>query len=271
MGYWKWEKTGGIEFVTLPEWKAEGVVIAFSSRWGGTSMPPFDSLNLGLHVGDKKENVLANRRRYLRIFNGDLNNMVCCEQVHGSRVAVVGQEHSGRGALDTGTALSGYDAMVTNTAGIFLGSFFADCLPVYFFDPYTRTVAIAHSGWKGTMGRIAVNTVEKMKQSFGCMPADLRVFIGPGIGKCCFQVNEDIFLQVKEKFAPAAGIISINENGYAWELKATNQWLLIEAGVKKENIITCDICTSCNTDIFYSYRREKGNTGRMGALIGLLR
>ncbi|MBC7076201.1 MAG: peptidoglycan editing factor PgeF [Syntrophomonadaceae bacterium] len=269
MRNWEWKILNGMRYITLPEWEEQGINIAFSTREGGTSAFPFVSLNLGLHVGDRKESVLENRRRFLQLFNGDLSSMVCCQQVHGDRVAAVDVRHAGRGALEMETALPGYDAMVTATPSIFLASFFADCLPIYFFDPFRRSAAIAHSGWKGTMSRIAANTAKKMEQAFGCDPVDIKVFIGPGIGKCCFKVSEDIVSEVKKKFVFADDIININEKGYTWDLAATNRRILVESGIKSENIITCDICTSCNTDIFYSYRRENGRTGRMGAVIGL--
>jgi len=269
MNNWKWENKAEIQFITMPDWRELGVDIAFSTRHGGTSDIPFNSLNLGLHVGDKRENVLENRQRYLQTFNGDLNNIVCCEQVHGNRVAVVDKRYSGRGAFEYSTALKGFDAMVCNTPGLFLASFYADCLPIYFFDPVKMVIAIAHSGWKGTMGRIASKTTKKMGMEFGSLPENIRVFIGPGIGKCCFEIQPELVAKVTNEFAHIDDIIKKDENGYAWNLQTTNRQILMQCGIKPENITICDICTSCNTGIFYSYRRENGNTGRMGALIVL--
>jgi hypothetical protein len=269
MKNWKYENRFEIPFITLPQWRELGINIAFSTRYGGISDDPFHSLNMGLHVGDKKENVIENRKRFLQVFDGDLYNMVCCQQVHGNQVAAVDKYHLGRGAWEYNTALKGFDAMICNTPGIFLVSFYADCLPIYFFDPVKMVIGIAHSGWKGTIGRIACHTVEKMNREYGSIPENIQVFIGPGIGQCCFEIQPELIAKVNDEFSSIDDIIKKDEKGYRWNLQNTNQQILIQAGVKAENILICDICTSCNIKMFYSYRREKGNTGRMGALIGL--
>jgi hypothetical protein len=195
--------------------------------------------------------------------------MVCCEQVHGNSVVVVGKKEQGRGALDYKTSLPGYDAMVCRTPGIMLTTFYADCIPIYLFDPDHRVVAIAHSGWKGTMGRIAVHTLRVMQKEFGCSPNNTEVFIGPGIGSCCFIIGGDLVKQVKKEFCGLEGILNYKLNKYTWDLPLTNRRMLEEEGVRPENIIDCRLCTSCNQEVFFSYRREEGKTGRMAAAIGL--
>lgn len=266
---YKWINTDNIHYITVPHWAQEGVSVAFSARLGGVSQLPYNTLNLGLHVGDNMDNVIENRRRYLELFSFTPENMICCEQVHGNLVAVVGKEEQGRGALDYHTSLPGYDAMVCNTPGIMLTTFYADCIPIYLFDPWQRVVAIAHSGWKGTMGRIAVQTLRVMQKEYGCSPENIEVFIGPGIGVCCFQIGEELVKQVKEEFSGFNGILKYESNEYAWDLQLTNRFMLQEDGIKSENIIDCQLCTACNPEIFFSYRREQGKTGRMAAVIGL--
>ncbi|HZK02449.1 MAG TPA: peptidoglycan editing factor PgeF [Anaerovoracaceae bacterium] len=269
MKNWKWENNFGIPFITIPAWRQKGVEIAFTTRRGGFSSVPYHSLNLGLHVGDKQENVINNRQQLLKIFGGHLNQMVCCQQVHGNIVKVVEKSHSGSGAKEYGTALEGIDGMICNTAGIFLTTFYADCLPVYLFDPIEMAIGIAHSGWKGTIKRIAGNMVAKMAEQYSSRPENLQVFFGPGIGACCFEIQSDLVQKVNAEFGHIDDIIIRDERGYKWDLIETNRIILRQEGIKPENIYVCDICTSCNPEIFYSYRSEKGKTGRMGAIMGL--
>lgn len=268
MDKWIWEKNQLISYITIPHWSEQGVNIGFSARHGGASHHPFHSLNMGLHVGDQQESVLCNRRQFAGIFRIGLDKVVCCEQVHGSQVAHVDMEQGGRGAENYNTSLPGIDALVTRTPGIMLATFYADCIPVFFFDPVTRAVAIAHSGWKGTMDRIVLNTLQSMVQRLGSKLGDIEVFLGPGIGPCCFQIAPDLSEKVSKAFVEFDGIMYRNGEIY-WDLRLTNWHILIQAGINPVKIIDCGLCTSCRTDLFYSHRREKGNTGRMMAAIGL--
>ncbi len=265
---WIWENYRGIQYITIPHWLEQGIDIGFSSRHTGASHHPFHSLNMGLHVGDNPISVIRNRHEFMSVFGIGLEQVVCCQQVHGSSVAYVNRQQAGRGAEDYETVLPGIDAMVTNTPGIMLAAFYADCIPVFFFDPIKSAVAIAHSGWKGTMDKIVLNTLQTMVEEFGSDIVDIEVFLGPGIGPCCFQIQPDLSEKVSKVFPEFDGIMDRNREIY-WDLRLTNINILIEAGIKPDKIIDCGICTSCRTDLFYSHRREKGRTGRMMAAIGL--
>ncbi|MGI5920706.1 MAG: peptidoglycan editing factor PgeF [Syntrophomonadaceae bacterium] len=268
---WIEQEANEIKYITIPEWLNRGVDIAFSTRRGGVSRTPFNSLNLGLHVGDQEEAVLQNRRLLLSIFGQKLSQMVCIEQVHGNKVIRIQQAHKGRGAFKYLDAIPGYDSMITNEPGIYLTSFYADCLPVCFFDPVKLVIGMAHSGWKGTMGRIVISTVEAMQREYGCLPEDMEVFMGPAIGRCCFEIQSDLAHKVMEEFNSLNDIIfrSNNDDKYRWDLRTTNRQLLTSWGINPAKILDCDICTACNTDKFFSYRREQGQTGRMGVLLAL--
>ncbi|KUG02714.1 hypothetical protein ASZ90_019908 [hydrocarbon metagenome] len=268
MDKWIWDKYLGMEYITIPHWLEQGIDIGFSTRHSGASLHPFHSLNMGLHVGDDPVSVIRNRQEFTNIFGIGLNRVVCCEQVHGSSVAYIDGELAGRGAEDYYTSLPAIDAMVTNTPGVMLAAFYADCIPVFFLDPLKRAVAIAHSGWKGTRDRIVANTLQTMVEQFGSDIVDIEVFLGPGIGRCCFQIQPDLAEKVSKVFPGFDGIMYRNREIF-WDLRLTNRNILIEAGIKPMKIIDCGICTSCRTDSFYSHRREKGKTGRMMAAIGL--
>ncbi|MGI6453945.1 MAG: peptidoglycan editing factor PgeF [Syntrophomonadaceae bacterium] len=268
---WEWREKEGIPYIYLPQWEAEGVNVGFSTRWGGVSAPPYSSMNLGLHVGDRKEDVMENRRRWTAVFDGKISDMVCCEQVHGRQIGIVKRTDRGRGAYELESVLPGLDGMICNEAGMLLAAFFADCLPIYFFDPHKRVIGIAHAGWKGTLGRIAASTVTAMEKAFASKPQNIWVFLGPGIKACCFVIQDDLVEKVYDELREIDGIIS-NKNGrLTWDLRLTNRRILLSSGIREKNIIDCDLCTSCHLDKFFSYRNEQSITGRMCAIIGLKR
>ncbi len=266
---WEWAKNGDIYYITVPGWSRQGVKIGFTSRSGGGSRSPYHQLNLGLHVGDEYDRVVANRKDVVAAFASSLNDMVCCQQVHGSEVILVDENMSGSGSEIYATALPGYDAMICDTPGLLLATFYADCFPVFFFDPVKRAVGLAHSGWKGVMGNIAVRTVQEMQQHFNSRPEDIQVLIGPGIQQCCFEIGSDLADRVRQEFSSFTNIIYSNGDAYRWNLPETIRQSLFQSGIREKNLISCDLCTSCRSDLFFSYRKEGGITGRMAAVIGL--
>lgn len=270
MSEWQLYKQDDFTFLSLEHWQQAGVDMAFSTRWGGFSEAPFASCNLGLHVGDAADKVLRNRQRFLQIFQADLGQAVCCQQVHGDRVAAVGKAQLGQGAFIYEQSLLGYDAMITNEPGVFLLAFYADCLPVYLFDPVHRAIGLAHSGWKGTMDCIASKTLYAMKESYNSCSEDIYAAIGPGIGSCCFQISEDLAEKVDLCFSDFHDIIKRKEtSGIYWDLADTIRQTLTRQGVHPARISSAGICTACHPENFFSYRREQGKTGRMGALLAL--
>lgn len=266
---WQWKNFEGIEYMTIPQWEEQGVQILFTGRHAGNSIHPYSSLNMALHVGDEDKNVLENRKHVMKIFSSKINDIVCCEQVHGSDVAVVDKTHQGRGALEYSSALAGFDAMITNKPGLFLSLFFADCFPVFLFDPVKKAIAMVHSGWKGTIKKIVINAVESMKREYKVNPVDIQGFIGPGILRCCFEISDQLAESVNQEFPEFDEILSNNNGQYSWDLARTNYNLLLSAGLPGENILVSDLCTKCHNDKFFSYRAEAGKTGRMAAIIGL--
>ena len=256
IGFWR-----ASLFSRLP-WLIHGV----SERGGGVSDGPFSSLNLGLHVGDVAENVGGNRRRAASALGMDALRLVCAEQVHGSRVAVVTSGDAGRGACSLADALPGADALVTRAAGLPLALFFADCAPVFVVDPVSRTVAVAHAGWRGLVGGVLENTLAVLVNEFGARPEDLLAAIAPCIGACCFEVG----LEVAARFDPA-DVRPSGENGKAFvDLAGAAVRRLHGAGLLVQNVDVANECTTCRPDRWFSHRRDGGGkTGRMGAFIAL--
>lgn len=270
MDEWQLYKRNGFEFWSIESWLQAGVDMAFSTRRGGLSEMPFGSCNLGLHVGDDARQVLANRAGFLQAFQADLGQAVCCQQVHGDKILRIDKSHQGQGAFLHEQSLPDCDAMITGEPGVYLLTFFADCLPVYFFDPVHRAAGIAHSGWKGTMQQIAVKTLIAMQQQFSSCNDEIYIAIGPGIGSCCFEIASDLAHKVDIAFSDFHDIIYHKESaGIYWDLSETIRQMLIKQGVNPVHIISSQLCTSCHPESFFSYRRDQGKTGRMGALIAL--
>ncbi|HPT68801.1 MAG TPA: peptidoglycan editing factor PgeF [Syntrophomonas sp.] len=269
MSAWILNEGNGIAYYTIEEWRQAGVDIAFSTRTGGSSTGAFNSANMGLHVEDEQERVISNREKFLANVRLELGQAVCCRQVHGDRIIRVDKQHQGRGVHLYDTSLPDYDGLVTNQPGVALLSFYADCVPVYLFDPDKRAIGMVHSGWKGTMQRIAEKAVTVMQKEYGSQAGDLWAAIGPGIGDCCFEISPVLADEVKINFPDYEDIINFESGRFCWNLTSTIRQILLQAGINSNNISICSLCTACNPDLFFSYRRDKGMTGRMGALLNL--
>lgn len=247
------------------------VVHGFTTRHGGVGSPPFDTLNMGLHVRDNPDDVVENRHRVCRALGFSLEAWVSGEQVHGAEVAMVGPEAAGRGSLTLSTAISGVDGLITNAAGILLAAYFADCVPVFFVDPEIPAIGIAHAGWRGTLGGVVDRMVEQFRLSFGTPSERLHVWLGPAIGPCCYQVDSTLanqFRHIAEGFP--APIIRENGGTYWLDLRLANRLRLQNLGVLPDAMDTAPHCTGCDTEQFFSHRVLGPTTGRMAGLIGIL-
>ena len=159
----------------------------------------------------------------------------------------------------------GIDAMITKTPGICLMILQADCTPILFYDKNKRVIGAAHAGWKGTVSKIAKNTINAMTESYNSNPKDIIVGVGPSIGPCCYEVKSDVVRKVKDGLGSSEEII-IDRNGkYYLDLWKANRMQLLNSGIAEENIEVAKICTKCNQNIFFSARASKSTTGRFGA------
>ncbi|WP_138493209.1 peptidoglycan editing factor PgeF [Paenibacillus pinistramenti] len=274
----KMYKEGQPQIFELARWTEREPLLAagFTGRNGGVSAAPYGSLNLALHVGDDPSAVLENRLRLARTLGFEPEALTCGEQTHGSRVAVVTAEDRGRGRLDRESAFQETDALVTNVPGILLTSFYADCVPLYFYDPEHKVVGLAHAGWKGTIAEIAARVAETMADTYGTRPEQLLAAIGPSIGGDVYEVDEKVMGQVRplvEQWVSGEQALpfknSANEGRWLLNLKELNRMIMIKAGIMPSRIECTNWCTSTNGDLFFSHRKENGKTGRMASFIGL--
>lgn len=239
-----------------------------STRHKGFSPPPIDSLNMSFYVGDEPSRVVKNRRRLAEEVGIPPHYFTFATQVHGNHVAVITEKERGRGTTDRDDAIPDSDAMVTNVPDICITVFAADCTPLLFFDPKNRAIGATHSGWRGTVGCIAEETIRTMQKEYGTKPEDLIVGIGPSIGPCCFGTDQDTAKKFTDEFGESACRVDANGRLYA-DLWESNRIQLLRSGVRPENIESSEICTTCNHETFFSDRYDK-NTGRFCAGIMLL-
>jgi YfiH family protein len=243
--------------------KFERLSVGFTSRTGGVSKSPMTSLNCALHVGDRLEDVITNRQLVAECAGFTIDAWTCAEQVHSNAIQKVSRQHMGLGNNSRDQAFQDTDALISNESGIMLAAFFADCVPLYFVDPVHHAIGLAHAGWKGTALHIAERTIEAMNRQFGSQPEQILTAIGPSIGVCCYEVNDQVIEQLDCKRP-----VQKRNGRYMLDLKETNRQFMIRAGILPTNIEISEWCTSCNTDLFYSHRAENGQTGRMTAWIG---
>ncbi len=237
------------------------VVHGVFTRLGGVSCPPFASLNVDDSVGDVLEAVAANRDRICRVLGIARGAIVTAHQVHGDHVATVGPE-------DRGQTMAMTDALLTNVPGVALMLRFADCVPLALYDPYRHVVALAHAGWKGTVGGIARRTVWAMGEVYGSRPADIVAGIGPAIGPCCYQIGENVAQRVRGAFALGSLPLQQRVDGSLFfDLWEANRRQLATLGIKQ--IESATLCTACHNDEFFSHRADGGRTGRFGVVIGI--
>jgi len=248
-----------------------GLLHGFTGRHGGVSDKPYGTLNLGDHVGDQPLNVAENRSRVATAFGFSTSSVVTAEQVHGSVVALVNGPDG---------QIAGADALVTKSTEVLLMLLFADCVPVFVFDPINRAIGLIHSGWKGTDENIVKKTVTFMSDQFGSDPRKCLAAIGPCIGFEHYEVGMD----VAERFRNSAGgldsgaaqvVMPFNElrGTYLVNLRHVVFQQLISSGYKIESVAVSDQCTYSNSKDFFSHRRDGGqgkHTGRMAGIMGLL-
>lgn len=242
----------------------------FSTKIGGISKGGYSYLNLGFKTGDGQNNVKENIKRFALAVGLNYENLVISDQIHGDDIKVIRNEDKGKGYLKQ-RDYSGVDGLVTNVPNIPLMAIFADCVPIFFVDTVKKIIGICHAGWKGTKLRIGKKTVQTMINMYSSKPDEIVAVIGPSIGKCCYEVDDVVVGQFNKNFTNISNFIFSKGKGkYQLDLCEANRIVLNEIGIPNKNIVISNLCTGCNLDLFYSYRKDKGNTGRMGAIIQLI-
>lgn len=263
----------GVTYLTYEPLEALGLVHhGFSTRLGGVSKGYLGSMNLSFSRGDDEEAVFENYRRMAEALKIRPESIVCSDQTHTTNILTVGKEHCGMGIYRE-RSYKDIDGLITNEPGVTLATFYADCVPLYLVDPVHKAIGLAHSGWRGTVGKIGKKMVEAMEQAYGTCPEDLVTAIGPSICQDCYEVSEDVALAFRGAYSEeilgtilAEGKKPGKYQLNLWEACRQN---FLEAGVKGEKISMPDLCTCCNPDFLFSHRASKGLRGNLGAFLAL--
>ena len=236
-----------------------GFVHGFPERTGGVSTGLRSSLNLGARWGDDRDNVTANRRLLAEHAGYDPAQLVATRHVHGTNVWAVGEPLADDAE---------FDGLVCDRPGPVLGAFAADCIPILFADPVARVCGAAHAGWRGTVAGVAANVVARMVER-GARPEHVRVALGPSIGACCFEVGPEVVAEFRAALGELPGLVVAGPRKDHLDLRVATRALLERAGVRPETIDDRPPCTKCESDRFFSYRRDGREGGVHMAFIGL--
>jgi YfiH family protein len=252
----------GLIYYKFDTFDDEAVDHAIFSRQGGSSQGPYTSLNLGGTNGDDPSAVLANHEKLFEVFGRPYSSRFDVWQVHGKTILFSDAPRPPERKHPPA------DGIFTDKPEVTLIMRFADCVPLVFHDPVQKVVGIVHGGWQGTLLRIGSEAVSEIQNRYGSSASDLHVGLGPSICGNCYQVGED----VRKQFLQAWGIeaeqfFAKTESGLYLDLWGANEWVLRQAGV--EHIENSGFCTAEHLDEWYSYRKERGLTGRFAVVIAL--
>lgn len=262
---------GDLTYVSFPVWENEEQLChGFSTRFGGVSSGELESLNLGFNRGDDHEKVIENYKRMASALEVPFESLVLSKQVHELNIVKVGSDEKGNGIIASNKWES-MDGFYTNEKGVTLVTHYADCVPLFFYAPEYGMIGMAHAGWRGTVGEIGKKMVRIWVEEENIPAEKIQVVIGPSIGACCFEVDQDVQSAFAERFGSDASFISWDEEKqkYRIDLWACNKQSLIQAGVLEEHVTVSGLCTCCLHELFFSHRHTKGHRGTLGAFMCL--
>lgn len=261
----------GVVFLSFRLFDEAGLTNAFSTRLGGVSDGIYKGMNLSFHRGDRFDNVMENHRLFAEAVGYEHKNTVFSDQIHETSITHVTASDKGHG-MQGEKGIQGMDGLITDEPGIPLMTFYADCVPLLFYDPVKKVIAAAHSGWRGTVSKIGALMIETLVKDNHCRRDDILAVIGPSICQNCYEVGEDVILEFK-KCLPQKVInkaVIDKENGkYQLNLWAANEYILKNAGIKDEHLTLPDICTCHNSELMISHRATGGKRGNMAAVLVL--
>lgn len=265
-----WRERDGVSALICLALEEDGFTNAFSTRMGGVSPMPDAALNLAGFNEDDAENINENRRRFLKLFEGKWI-LAGCWQVHGADIRVV---RTPQDAMPKPGVLGDdeyCDALVSNTPNVLLAVKTADCVPILIGDPLTRAFAAVHAGWRGTSAAIIKHAITNLEREYGAAAKDMRAAIGPAANACCYEVGPEVITVFHERFSESDQLLTATGAGHARiDLQTANRRLLIDAGLSAERIHVAPLCTMDRNELFFSYRREKHQHGRVGRLMSVI-
>lgn len=265
------KEENGVPYIVFKNLELPGIVHGFSTRLGGVSEGIYSTMNLSFHRGDDMDAVMENHRRLAQAVGYDYRRLVFSDQVHETVIRKITEEDAGKG-ITRESDITETDGLMTNVKDLPLITFYADCVPVFFYDPVKEVVAMNHSGWRGTVKNISLHMVEALNKEYGCEDSDLICAVGPSICQNCYEVSEDVAEAFQDAYLPEQYdkmTKKIGNGKYLLDLHRANYYNLTGAGILPDHINVTDICTCCNPDFLFSHRASHGKRGNLGAVIML--
>lgn len=260
--------SNGLVYLSVPAVDKTGVFRAvFTTRLGGVSPAPYDSLNLSVTRENNPLNKLENLRRAAAAAGSALERMVLVNYEHGCQVVEIGPDDAGKG-FGRSSDLPPCDALLVHCPNVTAVTLHADCVPVFIVDPVLRAGTVGHAGWKGTLSKLPLNMLRALEEA-GADISNLVAAIGPHIRGCCFEVGEEVADAFEQEFGDEA-VVRTRGKKPSVSLERAILWQLMGAGLAPEQITLSGDCTYCRPELYYSHRRDKGHTGAMGSFLTVL-
>lgn len=265
-----------LEYLTFPAFEESGMVKhLITTRLGGVSEGELATMNLSFTRGDREENVSENFRRIADVLGCNPEDMVASHQAHTVNIRHVTAADRGKGIVKP-RDYDNIDGLITKEKETALATFYADCVPLLFLDPVHQAIGLAHSGWKGTVGRMGKHMVEAMEEAFGSKPSELLAAVGPSICRECYEVGEDVAEKFWQMFGGKESCGSVVTQGkaegkYQLDLWLANRMILEDAGIPEDRISVTDVCTCHNSEYLFSHRASSGHRGNLGVFLMLAR
>ena len=259
----------GVLYITFDLFSRAGLTHGFSTRVGGVSSGIYKSMNLSFNRGDDEACVVENHKRFAEAVGYDYEKTVMSDQIHKTDIAHVTEKDSG---FYSRKGITGMDGLITDVPGVPLMTFYADCVPLFFYDPVKKVVAAAHSGWRGTVAGIGRVMVDKLVGDNGCKREDVLAVVGPSICGNCYEVSSDVVDGFSDAYGKdmANSISSPHGDGkFLVDLWEANRYVLKSAGIKDEHIQVSGICTYHNPELMISHRETDGKRGNMAGVVVL--
>ncbi len=234
-----------------------------TTRHGGVSEGNYGTFNIGPYSGDNIEHQTENLNRLSQTINIPTQDIIFPYQTHGNEVFTIDKEFLSKKTSDKNQLLSGKDALITNIHDVCIGVTTADCVPVTFYDPTQKVIAVAHAGWRGTSSQTVKKTIDAMILHFDCKVADIYAVIGPSISVEAYQVGEELYEIFKSAGFPVLEIFKTIDSNLHLDLWKANEWLLLQASIPLNQIEIAGLCTYKNHQDFFSARRLGIKSGRL--------
>ena len=268
----KQNRAGEIEYLTFPLLEETGMVRhLFTTRMGGVSQGIYRTMNLSYTRGDEKAAVDENYRRISSVLGCSREDIVCSDQTHTVNLRVATRQDGGKGIVKP-KDYHDIDGLLTDEPGLVLATFYADCVPLYFVDTKNRAVALAHSGWRGTVNKMGEVMLKKMHDVYGTEPEDVYAAIGPSICQECYEVGSEVADVFHQSFPAQWQKMLKNgcrEGKYQLDLWEANRMVLLNAGILESHLEVTDLCTCCNSRVLFSHRASNGKRGNLAAFMEL--